>query len=344
MPDHRWKRPLERADLHRFAPLAGLAVLLLFFGLCTDGFFRLGTLTNLLEQGSVLAIASVGLTFVLICGEIDLSVGAVALWTACSCGWILNLAGTPEQTPGITAESSPTEVGAAWIVAAVALPLVSSLLLGVISGSLTAVSGLPSFIITLAMMFVAQGGARYLTKSQTLPVPEFMAVIGNDGIPITTTLTIPYSAILAAVLFVVGHVVLTHTRFGRYVLMSGGNREAARLAGIRTNRIVIATIAIAAVTAGIAGLVNAGRLGNASLDQNQDLLLNAVACVVLGGTSLFGGEGSLGRTLVGVATFTVLYLGLQKVAWIDDLARQLLMGVVLLGALVVNGLLAKGRR
>ena len=140
---------------------------------------------------------------------------------------------------------------------------------------------------------------------------------------------------------VIGHIVLVHTRFGRYVYMVGGNREAARLAGVRTGRIVVACLAICALTAGIGGLVNAGRLNSVSLDQNADLLLNAVACVVLGGTSLFGGEGSMPKTVIGVLTFTVLNLGLAQINWIDDLARQLLMGVVLLVALVINGVLAK---
>jgi len=142
-------------------------------------------------------------------------------------------------------------------------------------------------------------------------------------------------------------VVLRHTRFGRYVYMTGGNREAARLAGIRTNRIVIASLAICAVTAALGGLINAGRLESVSLDQNADLLLDAVACVVLGGTSLFGGVGGMGRTLIGVVTFTVLKVGLSlmSIEWIVnfDLLRPFLMGVVLMVALVINGVLSRRR-
>ena len=205
----------------------------------------------------------------------------------------------------------------------------------------------------LAMMFIAEGMSRFLTKSATFKIPDVLSRLGNEvfdlggrlGLPagLRDYLTIPYSAIVAAAVLLVGHVVLQHPRFGRYVYMTGGNREAARLAGVRTGRIVVACLALCAVTAALGGLVNAGRLTNATLDQNKDLLLSAVACVVLGGTSLFGGEGGIGKTLVGVLTFTVLNVGLMQVNWINDLARQLLTGLVLLVALVVNGVLAKGR-
>ena len=191
------------------------------------------------------------------------------------------------------------------------------------------------------MMNIANGLARYLTRSETLDVPQALKTLGNSGVDLTDRITLPYSAMLALAVLVVGHVVLTHTRFGRYVYMVGGNREAARLAGVRTGLIVATCLAISALTAGVGGLVEAGRLNAASLDQNADLLLEAVACVVLGGTSLFGGEGSMGRTAIGVLTFITLKIGLNQVSWIDDFARQLLMGGVLMVALVVNGLLAK---
>jgi ribose transport system permease protein len=149
---------------------------------------------------------------------------------------------------------------------------------------------------------------------------------------------------LAAGVMLFAHVVLKYTRFGRYVYMTGGNREAARLAGVHTAAVVVACLAICGFTAGLGGLLNAGRLHSASVLLNANLLLNAVACVVLGGTSLFGGEGSIGKTLIGVLTFRVLEVGLQRVDWIHEDARLLLTGVVLLVALVVNGLLAKRSR
>jgi ribose transport system permease protein len=301
-----------------------------------------------LKQGAVLGIVSVGLTFVLLCGEIDLSVGTVALWTACLCGVLL-------EQPFAAGAGARSAISGWTTALVIAVPLLVSVVLGLVSGSLTVLSRLPSFIITLAMMNIAQGLAKFITASRKHEVPEILKWIGNKGLSLsdglaatgmestrlTDKIAVPYSAWLAAGIMLAGHLVLTHTRFGRYVYMTGGNREAARLAGVRTHRIVIASLALCALVAGAGGLVNAGRLGSVSLDQNADLLLNAVACVVLGGTSLFGGEGSIPRTLVGVLTFTVLQVGLADIGWVNEFMRTFLLGFVLLVALVLNGLLAR---
>ncbi|HEY1598772.1 MAG TPA: ABC transporter permease [Pirellulales bacterium] len=333
-----YRRILGRLEAQDIAPLVSLAVLVLFFALATPSgtFLKPSTLVQVFKQGAVLAIVSVGLTYVLLCAEIDLAVGMVALWTACFCGWLF-------ERPFAAGRAGTGEVSAWAVALVIAVPLGTSLLLGLASGVLTVWSRLPSFIISLAMMNIADGMSRWLTKSEKFAVPAILKTIGNRGIELTDRLELPYSALLAAVVFLIGHLVLQHTRFGRYVYMTGGNREAARLAGVRTGWIVVACLAISAVTAGLGGLVNAGRLNSISLDQNADLLLSAVACVVLGGTSLFGGSGGMGRTVVGVLTFSVLKVGLNQVAWINDLARPLLMGLVLLVALVVNGLLSKER-
>lgn len=319
------------------APLASLAVLLVFFTVATEGdFLRLSTLELILAQGAVLAVVAVGLTFVLLCGEIDLAVGMIALWTACYCGWLFE-----RFAPAV--KNVRPEIGVGTLLVVLLVPIASSLLFGLLSGALTVWARLPSFIITLAMMYIAQGAARWLVQSEVVHMPDALRTVGNGGLDLTTTFTLPYRALCAAAAFVVAHVVLRHTRFGRYVYMTGGNREAARLAGVRTGPIVVACLTISALLAGLGGLMNAGRLESASQDQNADLLLEAVACVVLGGTSLFGGEGGVGKTAIGVVTFTALKVGLDQIEWIDDLARQALMGAVLLAALVVNGLLSRGR-
>ncbi len=334
----RWLLSFNAQDI---APVVSLIVLLGFFGLAARGFVSLGTLQQVLNQGSVLALVAVGLTFVLLCGEIDLSVGTVATFTACMCGWLF-LKTAP-------AEWLPT---AAITLVSLMVPLLAALVFGVLSGLLTVGSRLPSFIITLAMMNVAQGVAKYMTGgTQMTALPPLLDALGQDGlqferlffVTLKHSFTLPYSAFLAAGALLVGHVVLQHTRFGRYVYMTGGNREAARLAGVRTGLIVGSSLAISAVCAGLGGLVAAGRPSSVSASDNPTMLLDAVACVVLGGTSLAGGEGSMRRTLLGVITYTVLDVGLNKIVWINEYARPLLMGVVLLAALVVNGLLARKR-
>ena len=325
------------------APVASLLALLAIFTALVGprDFLNRGTASLVLEQGAVLAIVSVGLTFVLLTAEIDLAVGKIALLSACVCGVLF------EQSfaagPKGTAEASMSDLS---LFAVLLIPFVIALVAGCLSGVLTVTSRLPSFIITLAMMFVCEGLAKYLTKSEKFNMPSVLKSLGNDGVRVVG-LSIPYSAMLALGVMLVGHVVLQHTRFGRYVYMTGGNREAARLAGVRTPLIVVACLVISGLTAALGGLVNAGRLESVSLDQNTELLLEAVACVVLGGTSLFGGEGSMPRTLIGVITFTVLKVGLNSVKIEGlthfDLLRPFVMGVVLLIALVINGRIARGR-
>jgi len=331
-PSNPLVRWLSRWEARDWAPVVSLAVLVVFFSVTTQRFLAPGTLTAVLKQGSVLAIVSVGMTYVLLCAEIDLSVGMMALYAACLCGWLF------ERWIGGTGAEEQASAFAVGLV--VLLPLVTCLLLGLVSGLLTVWAQLPSFIITLAMMFIAEGSSKYITQGASFKIPAVLCALGNDGFAVGRFM-LPYCAILAALVMIAGHVVLQHTRFGRYVYMTGGNRQSARLAGVRTGLIVVACLALCAVTAGIGGLLNAGRMTTITTDQNKDLLLSAVACVVLGGTSLFGGEGSMGKTLVGVLTFTVLRVGLFQITWIDDLARQLLTGVVLMAALVINGVLAK---
>lgn len=322
------------------APVWTLLLMGLFFSLTTPGFFHTGTLRLVLQQGAVLAIVAAGLTFVLLCGEIDLSVGMVALWTACACGVLF------EQP--FAAGPGGNEPAPAWaVLLAILLPLASAVGVGLLSGLLTVATRLPSFIITLAMMNIADGLARWITNSEKFAVPAVLKHIGNQRLVLPGGFALPYAVFVAAAVLLVSHIVLQYTRFGRYVYMTGGNREAARLAGLRTGRVVVSCLAICGFTAGLGGLVNAGRLESVTLDQNADLLLSAVACVVLGGTSLFGGEGGIGRTVLGVLTFSVLQVGLNALIlhlqW-DDRIRPFLMGLVLLGALVLNGTLAARKR
>jgi ribose transport system permease protein len=287
-----------------------------------------------LKDGAIRGVAAAGLTYVLICGEIDLSVGNLALWGACFTGWLFGIWET---------DAGSSVFSECRVVVIILAALASCLALGLATGVLTVWTRLPSFIISLAMMFIGEGAAKYLTHGSTQPIPEALKVLGNRGIPLGGSLELPYVAMLTAAVFLAGHFMLCYTRFGRYVYATGGNRQAARLNGIPTGRIVVTCMAISAVAAGIAGMLNAGKLNNASLDQNADLLLSAVACVVLGGTSLFGGEGGMGKTAIGVLTFTILHIGLNQISWIGNFARTLLMGIVLMTALVINGLLAKKR-
>lgn len=358
LPELPRQRRFQLAD---FAPVITLSVLVLLFGALAENFLSVRTATIMLQQGAVLAIVATGLTFVLVAAEIDLSVGMMALLSACLCGVLW-------EQPWAAGSGASANVSTGTLLLILIAPLLLTLVLGWLTGWLTVTSGLPSFIISLAMMNIALGLARFLTGARKFSVPPLLQELGNGAWQTPIGLRFPKSALVAAVVMLIAHVVLQHLRFGRFVYMTGGNREAARLSGIRTERVIIACLAICAVTAGLGGLLNAGRLNSVSLDQNADLLLNAVACVVLGGTSLFGGEGGIGRTLIGVTTFMVLQVGLNlinvvrlvkswpvspawkesllQMSWVTqfDMLRPFLLGVALLLALVIQGRLAVRRR
>ena len=141
--------------------------------------------------------------------------------------------------------------------------------------------------------------------------------------------------IVAAIILAMGHFVLTYTRFGRYVYMVGGNREAAEYAGINVRVILAAVMLISSACAGIAGMLGVAHFGSAQEDEFTDFLIDGIAAVVVGGTSLFGGQGSIGNTVVGLFVLGVLNNGLDHVN-IDSFVKVLIRGVILLAALIIN--------
>jgi ribose transport system permease protein len=312
-------------------PLVCLTALVVFFAFASRHFLRPTTLVLILQQASVLAVVATGLTFVVIAAEIDLSVGMLALWAGTSCGWLFER--------WIFYREAPLLGTPATLVAVITIPLLACLACGLVSGLLTLSSRLPSFLITLAMMFVAEGAAMWLTNNRTFRIPEVLKLLDRGGLRFGNLPVLSYSVILAGLVLLAGHLVLRSTRFGRSVYLVGSNREAARLTGMRTGRVVVACLMVSALAAGLGGLMHAGRHQTLTLDQNHDLLLGAMASVVLGGTSLRGGKGSIANTLVGVLLFTLLNLGLDQVHWLRTAARPMLNGIVLLAALLLNGLL-----
>ena len=146
---------------------------------------------------------------------------------------------------------------------------------------------------------------------------------------------LPVVVLAGVVVLGLGHLVLRYTRFGRYIYMTGSNREAARLSGINTKNVVAACLAICASSAGAAGMLNTGRLGSAQSYGLDDMLLDGVSAVVLGGTSLFGGEGGIKNTVMGLLIFGVLNNGLNQLQ-LDIFVRLWVRGVILLVALIIN--------
>jgi ribose transport system permease protein len=214
--------------------------------------------------------------------------------------------------------------------------LAAAAALGLVNAFTTMRIGLPSFVATLASMQIASGLAQYITRGNILyGIPPSLKYLGGAYIGAREPWRLPVVVVAGAVVLALGHLVLRYTRFGRLVYMTGSNREAARLSGINTRRIVGGCLTICAGLAGVAGMLNTGRLGSAQSYGLDDMLLDGVSAVVLGGTSLFGGEGGIKNTVIGLLIFGVLNNGLNQLQ-LDIYVRLWLRGVILLVALIVN--------
>lgn len=309
----RLKRTL-RAHARSVAPLFTLTVLIVFFSLASEGgrFFTAINLVNILQQAAALAIMATGVTFVLLTAEIDLSIASMAMFAGVLASHLLVNAGVPGTL-------------------AFLISFVVAIVLGLVNGVVTTRFRLPSFMTTLAMMQIANGLAIFITKGRPFfEVPAIALALGNGRLG-----PIPVILIVAVIVLAVGHIVLTYTRFGRYVYMVGGNREAAELSGISTTKIRTLALMIGGATAGLAGLINTGRIGSAHAGGFEDMLLAAISAVVLGGTSLFGGEGGIPNTIIGLLIFAVLGNGLNLIN-LDIYLKTVVTGLILLIALIIN--------
>jgi ribose transport system permease protein len=312
--------------LRRFTALAPLWTLLalgLFFGLSSPTFLRQQNLNNILVQISTLAIFGMGMTFVLLTGEIDLSIAAVAGLSGMVAAQLHLTVEAPEPIPTIAALGAAT-------------------LLGLISGIVSTRFRIPTFMTTLAMSLIAGGLNTFFSKGRTLTeIPPIAETLGSGRIGGPGGFQI--IILVGAFTLLIGHLILRYTRFGRYVYMTGANRSAARLVGVNTNLILTMVLTICGFTAGLAGLVSMGRLGSAQPQGVDDFLINTIGAVVLGGTALTGGRGGIPQTIIGLLIYGTLRNGLDNMPWIDIYLKEFITGVVLLSALVVN-LVFSGRQ
>jgi ribose transport system permease protein len=308
------------SQLRNIAPFITLIALLVFFGVASPSFLTVDNFSNILNQVSVTAIMAVGLTFVILCAEIDLSVAAIAN----AAGIVVAFFTMQEAYVNIANVPLP-----GW--AAILVALASCAALGLINAFGVTRIGIPSFIMTLAMMQIGAGICAMLVRGQiAYAVPPILVTLGSGSIG-----GIPWIVIVAGITLLVAHLVLTYTRFGRYVYMVGGNREAAEFSGVNVRVVIGAVMVISAVCSGLAGMLGVAYFGSAQQNEFDTFLLDAIAAVVVGGTSLFGGRGGIGNTIIGVLILGVLNNGLDHVD-IDSFLKILIRGLILLAALVIN--------
>jgi len=310
--------PWLRGAGRRFGTVAGLIGLCLLLWILTPHFLTVANALNVMEQTSINAIVAVGMTFVIISGGIDLSVGSlvalsgVVLASALKSGWPVPLA----MAAGLG-------VGAAT---------------GLINGLVIAFGRLPPFIMTLGMMSVARGAALLMTDGR--PISGFDA--GFRSIATGRVLGVPAPIVLTLAIYAVAHFVLSRTRFGRYVYGIGGNEEATRLSGVNVRFHKTMVYVVSGVTSAIAAVLLTARLNTAQPIAGIMYELDAIAAVVIGGTSLSGGEGNLGGTLIGALTMGVLRNGLNLLG-VSSFLQQLVIGVVIIVAVLVDVLVKEKR-
>jgi ribose transport system permease protein len=285
-----------------------LAALVGLFSALNGNFWSASTFNSVANRIPPLALTSLGMTFVLVAGSIDLSVGSVS------------------ALAGAVFGASLTQLGLG-AVASAAAGVGAGLLCGAFNGLLVNALRMPSFIVTLGLLEIARGLAYLVTHSQTVYLGDRLGLL-EAPVPM---LGASVAFVLALLLTLAAHLVLTRTVFGRQVIVVGTNEEAARLAGIPVPRIRAAVFLIAGGLAGLAGLCNLSHLGAADPNGGTGLELSAIAAAVIGGTSLMGGRGSMLSSLMGVLIIATLEAGLAQVG-VSEPVKRVVTGLVIVGA------------
>lgn len=307
-----------RALLRESGVAVALVVVIAVFASVSPLFLTGNNIANILTQIAINTCLAVGMTFVILVGGIDLSVGSVMALCAVMSASVL------------TSEAIPSGL---VVPLALAASIGVGVLCGLFNGVVSSLWGIPSFIVTLGMLNMARGAALQWTDARSIyDFPDAFSDFGSIDL-----LGIPAPFLVALLLAIIGWIILTRTVFGRLVYAVGNNEEAVRLAGHDTMRIKIATYAICGLCVGVAALLYMVRLTVASPIMAIGFELNAIAAVIIGGTSLSGGRGSMVGTLIGAAIIGVLSNGLILVG-VGDFVRQIVTGAVIILAVVIDSL------
>jgi len=315
-------RALSRSAkaVRQLSVLGFLLLIVLVFAVLADGFLTLSNVMNIALQTSMIAIVAIGMSFVIFTAGIDLSVGSVmALSGALAAGVAVRFGMDTYLSIGVG--------------------LGVGLVVGALNGVLIVKGGIPPFVATLSMLAVARGLTLVYTEGRPIAgLDERFIYFGSGQI-----LGIPLPVIIMIVVAVIAHIVTRYTPFGLHVYSTGGNEETTRLAGISPDRIKMAVYMISGFLAALGGILLTSRLWSAQPNAALGWELDAIAAPVLGGTSLFGGVGSIGGTVIGAFIIGVLSNGLNLMG-VPSYHQQVIKGVVFILAVAVDLLLNRRRR
>ena len=306
---------MKKFEISKFQSIIGLVIFSIIISLMNDRFMTSSNILNILRQTSINSIIAAGMTFVIITGGIDLSVGSTLALSGAVAAFLIST-GTPP-----------------------ALALLAALLVGASIGFLNGIAitkgKLQPFIVTLATMTVFRGATMVFTDGKPISAgyekgAEFLSTLGNGYV-----MGIPIPIIIMIVVFLVGYFILTQTTFGRYVYSLGGNEEATKLSGVNTDRMKVIVYSISGFLAALAGIIITARLSSAQPTAGSGYELDAIAAVVLGGTSLAGGVGSILGTVTGALIIGVLNNALNLMN-VSSYYQLLAKGVVILIAVLLD--------
>jgi ribose transport system permease protein len=303
----------------QFVAFVAAIVLFVFFSIVARNFFTVRSVLSLALQTSAVTLMGIGVTFTIITGGIDLSIGSVVALSG-TVAVMVAIAGVP-----------------IWI--SMLIGLLVGVVCGLLNGLMITKLKLPPFIATLGMMMVARGVALTITNAAAYPAPEGFGELGNGSVfgtgPQFPGIPYPVLVMIGVALFF--HFLLSITRIGRYTYAVGSNEEAARLSGVNVHRVKIINYIISATLAALVGIILASRMITSQPNSAIGYEMNAIAAAVIGGSSLMGGVGTVGGTVIGSFIIGILTVGLTM-SGANYFLQQIVIGLVVIGAVIVDQL------
>ncbi len=307
--DKKWAKPIKE----NFGILVSLIVICIVLSIATSHFFTANNITNVLLQISTNAVIAFGMTYVILLGGIDLSVGSVVALSGIGLVSLMSNSGLD-------------------LIPAMLIAIGIGLLVGIVNGFFVTKCNMPAFIVTLSTMMIVRGLALVITSGKPIYVTdERLNYLGNGRIGNVFPLQVVYMLIIFVILFIV----LNYTRYGKHLYATGGNKEAARFSGINVDKVSWIAYMIQGTLAGIAGVMTAAKLYSGLPTMGNGAEMDAIAAVVLGGTMMTGGAGTLGGTLIGALIIGVINNGLNLLG-VNSYWQDVVKGIIIIFAVYLD--------